>query len=189
MKKRFLCMALAACGGAASEPSGQPVEDLELLAFVDDDGDGLSFDDAPRAVRLSDYFARSRPGTRLIVLNAAAGWCSPCQAEAAALSEFAATYEPAGVVVLTAVIQDHDGAAATSEFARLWAETFSLSVPVLVDEDFATAAYFDLSAMPANLFIDAETETVLRVAVGADSGDDPMREYRDLVDHYLEEEL
>lgn len=184
---RYSILAIVACAacGSTPEPEGDPVADFEMLAYVDDNGNGLSHDDAPRTIHLKDYFAAQRPGTRIVMLNAAAGWCAPCMAEASALGEFAAAYEARGVVVLTAVIQDQNGAASTAEFARLWAETFALPVPTLVDVDFVTEPYFDLSTMPANLFIDAETERTLEVAVGAMAGDDPMREYRELLDYYL----
>ena len=41
-------------------------------------------------------------------------------------------------------------------FARLWAQTFSLPVPVLIDTQFQTGAYFQASVMPANLFVDRQ---------------------------------
>jgi hypothetical protein len=105
--------------------------------------------------------------------------------EAGALADFAATYEPRGVAILTAVFQDQNGDPAGADFVRLWAETFDLPVPVLIDTAFQTGRYFDAGAMPANLFVDAGTREILVVSTGADTGADPMQEYRDLLDHYL----
>lgn len=179
---------LAACGGGGGTgmPAGITVEDLELSAFLDSNNDGLCANDAPQTIRLSGWFAENRPGSRIIVLNAAAGWCGPCMQEAAAMNDFAAAYAPRGVTVMTAVFQNNRGEPADLEFTRLWAETFSLSIPTLADSSFATSKYFDVNTMPANLFVDAETKEILTIATGAEPGGDPMKEYRELLDHYLE---
>jgi thiol-disulfide isomerase/thioredoxin len=189
MKNRALTVAMAAaatilgigCGGGDDTPTRQTIQDMEFLAFLDADTAG-----DPRPIRLSDYFAENRPGTRILMINVAAGWCAPCMREAAALPEFAAAYEPRGVAILTAVCQDQNGDPADAEFVRLWAESFALPLPVLIDEGFQTGAYFDVNTMPANIFVDAETREILTVATGAETGDDPMREYRELLDYYLQ---
>jgi len=131
------------------------------------------------------WLAENRPGTKVIMLNAAAGWCSPCKREAAALADFAADYQAAGVVVLTAIFQDQEGRPADEDFARTWAHTFGLGTPVLIDATFATGRWFDVGTMPANMFVDARTGEILEIATGAETDADPMKVYRDLLDHYL----
>jgi thiol-disulfide isomerase/thioredoxin len=168
------------CGGGDDPPSGEMIADMEFLAFVD--GDTTE----PRTLLLSDYFAENRPGTRIIMINAAAGWCAPCVREAMALPELAAEYEPRGVAILTAVFQDQNGDPADAEFVRAWIQTCNLTVPVLIDTEFQTSAYFDVNTMPANMFVDAETREILQIATGAETGDDPLREYRELLDYYLQ---
>jgi thiol-disulfide isomerase/thioredoxin len=175
---------LASCAGGG-EPETSTLQDAQLLAFVDDDGDGMAFNDEPRLIRFSDYLARKRPGTKILMLNAAAGWCGPCMHEASKLSELAAAYLPRGVAILTAVFQKPDATPADLSFTRSWAETFRLPIPTLADSMFVTRRYFDATALPANLFVDAVTEEVLTVATGARPGDDPMKEYRELLDHHL----
>lgn len=175
-------VAVATGCGATSEPSDlDTLDDMEFLAFV-----APAPDDAPRTIRLSDYYAENRPGTRIIMINAAAGWCVPCMREAAAMSEFAAAYEPRGVAVLTAVFQDQNGDPADAAFVRAWVESFELTVPALIDSTFQMSAYFDVNTMPANMFVDAETLEILQIATGAETGDDPLREYRELLDYYLQ---
>lgn len=166
--------------------SGAVLVDMELPALVDANGNGLSHDDAVTTARLSDYLAARRPGTRVLMVNAAAGWCEPCQREAAALPAFQAEYGPRGVAIVTAVFQNPSGAPCDEAFARLWAQTFSLPVPVLIDTQFQTGAYFQASVMPANLFVDAETGEILLSATGAEPGADPLRAYRDFLDAHLE---
>lgn len=173
-------LALPGCGGSDDPPARDTIPDLEFLAFLD--GETA----APVTVRLSEFFAENRPGARIIMINAAAGWCVPCMREAAALGELAAEYEPRGVVILTAVFQDQNGDPADTEFARTWCDSFQLSVPVLIDTEFQTSAYFAADTMPANMFVDAETREILQIATGAETGADPLREYRELLDYYLQ---
>ena len=103
----------------------------------------------------------------------------------AALPAFQAEYGPRGVAILTAVFQDPAGAPCDEAFARLWAQTFSLPFPVLIDTQFQTGAYFQANVMPANLFVDAETGEILLTATGAEPGADPLRAYRDFLDSHL----
>lgn len=171
----------AACGGADDGGAGEQVTDMEFSAFVGGDTAG-----EPEVVHLADWFADRAPGTRIIMLNAAAGWCVPCMREAEAMPAFAAEYQPRGVAILTAVFQDQNGDPADAEFVKTWVDAFQLEVPALIDSEFQTSAWFDVNTLPANLFADAETREILTIAHGAEAGDDPMQEYRALLDHYLE---
>lgn len=173
----------AACGPGEEAP--QVLVDMEFSAFVDVDGDGLSHNDSPSTISLGDYLAENRAGTTVIMLNAAAGWCDPCQREAAGLPELQASYASRGLVVLTAVFQDQHGDPADETFTRVWAETFALTFPVLIDTEFQTDTYFDDNVMPANMFVDAETSEILLVATGAEPGADPLREYREFLDAHF----
>lgn len=175
--------AMAGCGGGG-EPR-ELVVDMQFTALVDRDGDGLSHNDPTSAISLSDYFAENRPGTRAVMINAAAGWCDPCAREAGALPGFVAEYEDRGLVVLSAVFEDQNGDPCDEAFARLWAETFSLPNPVIIDTEFQTGIYFDAMTMPANMVIDAETREIVLIATGADVGVDPLREYREFLDAFL----
>ncbi|HET6479328.1 MAG TPA: hypothetical protein VFG35_04685, partial [Actinoplanes sp.] len=117
----MLSVATPGCGGDEPPPSREMISDMEFLAFVDADTT------APRTIHLSDYFAENRPGTKIIMINAAAGWCVPCMREAAAMPDLAAEYEPRGVAILTAVFQDQNGDPADEEFVRAWCQSFGLA--------------------------------------------------------------
>ena len=191
----FTALASAACGGGNGDgdgdgtpgdddggQAGETIDDLEFTAFLDGDTAG-----EPVAVRLSDYTAAERPGARVIMINAAAGWCAPCMREAEAMPEFAAEYEPRGVVILVAVFEDQNGDPADPAFVKAWVDTFELTVPVLIDTSFQMGQYVDVDVMPVNIFVDAETREILEIAQGAETGDDPLQEYRELLDFYLSE--
>lgn len=182
----LVLLAIASGCGEGNEGTGMRVlEDASFLAFTDDNGNGQASDDPPRTVHFSDYFSSSHPGTRILMLNAAAGWCGPCMHEAARLSAFAEEYAPQGVTVVTAVFQNGDGDPADAAFAKLWAQTFQLAVPTLVDSAFVTGRYFDVNALPANMFVDATSGRILQVATGATPGDDPLVEFRHWLDDHL----
>jgi thiol-disulfide isomerase/thioredoxin len=184
----FTALWSAACGGDGDGTqgddgqAGETIDDMEFSAFLDGDTAG-----EPVAVRLSDYTAAERPGARVIMINAAAGWCAPCMREAEAMPELAAEYEPRGVVILVAVFEDQNGDPADPAFVKEWVDTFELAVPVLIDTSFQMGKYVDVNVMPVNIFVDAATLEILEVAQGAETGDDPLQEYRELLDFYLSE--
>lgn len=181
-----LALAAAACGGGGSgAPQGPKLEDAEFRAFVDRDGDGLSFNDGPSQTRFSEWLAGSKPGTKILMINAAAGWCNPCMLEAQVMNAFAADYKDRGVIVVTTVFQNGRGDPADDEFTRLWAESFALSIPTFIDSAFTMDHYLDANTMPSNMFVDAVTSEILGIQVGASAGDDPMKDYRELLDQYL----
>ncbi|HTE49870.1 MAG TPA: TlpA disulfide reductase family protein [Kofleriaceae bacterium] len=174
---------VAGCGGSGGQPPETEIlEDMEFPAFLGGETGG-----DPVSVHLGDYSAESMPGTRILMISTAAGWCAPCMREAEAMSEFAAAYEPRGVAILTGVFQDQNGNPASADFVKAWVDNFSLSVPALIDESFQLSKYVDVSVMPTNIFVDAETLEILEIATGARTGDDPMQEYRELLDFYLAE--
>jgi thiol-disulfide isomerase/thioredoxin len=188
----LMAMAAAACSGDGDSggdgdgdgsdggQGAETIDDLEFLAFLDGDTGA-----EPVPVSLSDYAAEERPGTRVIMINAAAGWCAPCMREAEAMPQFAAEYEPRGVAILVAVFEDQNGDPADPDFVKAWVDTFELSVPALIDSSFQMGEYVDVNVMPVNVFVDAETLSILEIAQGAETGDDPMQEYRELLDFYL----
>jgi len=154
---------------------------MTFPAFLDGDTAG-----EPVTVHFSDYFAENLSGTRIIVINAAAGWCVPCMREAEAMGEFAATYEPQGVAILTVIFQDQATDPADADFVKAWVDSFELTIPALLDAGFQTSVYFDATALPSTMFVDAETHEILETTTGAATGDDPMQDYRELLDYYLE---
>src|SRR5687768_4775932 len=176
-----LLASIAGCGGDGGDVERRIIEDVTWVALVDGDDPGaLSHDDEPQTVRLSDFSAAGRPDTELILIVVAAGWCVPCQGEASALGDFAADYPE--VAVLTTLFEDDQSNPADVEFARAWAETFSLTIPTIVDASFELGRYIDVNSMPTSILVDAHSMEILAVTIGADSGADPLASHRSLVD-------
>ena len=105
--------------------------------------------------------------------------------EASNMAAFASTYVPQGVAILTAVFQKPDAIRADPAFTKTWAETFQLAIPTISDSMFVTKRYFDVNSLPVERVCRRVTMDILTVATGAQPGDDPMKPYRDLLDHYL----
>jgi thiol-disulfide isomerase/thioredoxin len=174
-------LAAGGCGGGGDDDKEQ-LQDLAFPAFLDGDTAG-----EPVTAHFSDYFAENLSGTRIVMVNASAGWCVPCMREAEAMGAFAATYEPQGVAILTVIFQDQNADPADAEFVKAWVDNFELTIPALIDADFQTSIYFDATALPSTMFVDAETHEILETTTGAATGDDPMQDYRELLDYYLEQ--
>lgn len=112
---------------------------------------------------------------RFTVVTAAAGWCVPCQMEAAQTEELLnEAYGPQGVRVIVAYIQDEGRNAPTGEDCQGWKDTYGLSNPVLYDPAQMTNIYFPASALPSNLIFDSNGVIVHR-EYGVSAGLETMR--------------
>lgn len=155
------------------------IENLSWVGFVDDDGDGNPFNQEPRIFYLAEYYAENDPDAKVIMVNAAAGWCGPCQQEAYSSGDLMATYYPKGARFVSAVFEDSSGNPATRDFVKTWGQTFQAKWPLMVDATFLLGKYFDQNAMPMNMFVDARTMKILTIYSGYDD-----QFQRNLLDYY-----
>lgn len=142
---------------------GQPIENA---VFVGRKG-GL---DTPREnVALADFHALRASGKKLLVLNVAAFWCSPCKEEA---KEFQASmvpeYEPKGVAFLSVILQNSSRQPTKDDDIDTWIRTFKLTFPTVRDPEGYVARFFDPNTMPLNMVIDLETMKLELKVIGAD---------------------
>lgn len=100
---------------------------------------------------------------RFTLVTAAAGWCVPCQIEAAETEEYInAVYGPQGVRVVVVYIQDEGYNTPDASDCANWKSTYGLSNPVLYDAAQVTNAYFPAGALPSNLIVDSKGVIVHR---------------------------
>jgi thiol-disulfide isomerase/thioredoxin len=93
---------------------------------------------------------------RFTVVSMAAGWCHPCQQEAALMEEnLVQAYGDQGVRVAVALIQDPEYNAPDSTFCQQWVDTYGLTNPVMMDADQVTNIYFPMGALPATVIVDS----------------------------------
>lgn len=160
-------------GGAFLYPPGpygaavdDVIENLQWLGFVDDDKDKNPFDQEPRIFQLAEYFAQNDPTAKVIMINAAAGWCGPCQAEAYSSGELIDNYQAKGARFVSALFEDGNYDPVTREYTKSWGETFSARWPLMVDATFLLGKYFPETSMPMNMFVDAKTMKIITIYNG-----------------------
>ena len=79
---------------------------------------------------------------RPVLLSFGAGWCPPCQQEAADIQALYTELSPSGLVVLMGMFEDYSGAAASPSFMDTWAATYGITFPVLADPSMEMATYY-----------------------------------------------
>ena len=90
-------------GRAVTLREGDTIEDLTWTGYVDDNGNGNPFDDAPREISLEEFFHGHDPDAKILLINASAGWCGSCADEAPLLRSMHNDYYDKGGRVITAL--------------------------------------------------------------------------------------
>ncbi len=170
--------------GPYGEGPGDVIRDLQWVSFVDgDDADLDPLNDPVRLLSLSEYYRGNDPDAKVIMINSAAGWCGPCMQEASELSAVAADYEPLGARFVSCIFEDANGDPADEEFVRYWANQFNLTIPAAIDTTFLVGPYFDINAMPMNMFVDANNMEIITITTGTD-GTGNLQAFRDILEYY-----
>ena len=139
--------------GYPAGPFGYNVGDtMKNFTMKDCDGNDIS---------LKDYF----PNAKAVFINQSAGWCSVCRSEVTRMETMYQDYKEEGLVILQPMYQNDSGAAANAAFCKSWRDQYSLTFPVLVDDqnyfgpyhpNFATGQM----ATPLNMILDANMRIV-----------------------------
>jgi len=142
---------------------GQTVENASFV------GHKAGLDSPRETFDLASFHAMRASGTKYLVLNVAAFWCSPCKEEA---KEFQASmvpeYSKKGVAFLSVVLQDSARRPTTDNDIDTWIRAFKATFPVARDPDGYVARFFDPSTMPLNMVIDLATMKIEQKVIGAD---------------------
>lgn len=107
----------------------------------------------------------------VVLLDFSAGWCGPCQAQAATAEDLFEELRDDGFVIVHAMADDWTGGAADTDFLNEWAEEFGLTFPVLGQgeiDQMMSAAYSDglyTGSIPFMVLLDREM-VVREVYVG-----------------------
>jgi hypothetical protein len=109
------------------------------------------------------YDPDGQKGIELLMISAVAVWCSVCQAEYLEFrdSGLYATYRPRGLEMLGVLFEDADAAPATYTDLQNWTRVFEVDFPFVIDPALKTGVFFDRSATPMNMVVDAKTMQVL----------------------------
>ncbi|MBI2840701.1 MAG: TlpA family protein disulfide reductase [Acidobacteria bacterium] len=105
-------------------------------------------DQSGHPVSLRDYAGK------VILLHLSAMWCRPCQSEAEDAEELQRRYKDRGFVILGVLIEDYAGDPPDQTDQLAWANSYSLTFPVLASGDsIAWNLYDDEGYIPLNVII------------------------------------
>jgi hypothetical protein len=118
------------------------LENIDLAHFYDPDGS---------------------KGVELLMVSAVAVWCSVCQVEYAELRDNATyeTYQSRGLEMLGVLFEDADAGPARYSDLVTWSRVFEVNFPFVIDPGFKIGAFFDRSATPMNMVVDAKTMEII----------------------------
>ncbi|MBK7400583.1 MAG: TlpA family protein disulfide reductase [Myxococcales bacterium] len=106
---------------------------------------------------------------QLLVLNVAAGWCSPCKEEAKEIQNTIAPKYAGKVAFVSIMLEDSARNPATVDNVDNWIKAYSItSYAVARDPDRWVAKFFDPNNMPLNVVVDLSTMKILSKVIGAD---------------------
>jgi hypothetical protein len=151
---------------------GAVIDNLEFLGWRDPVG--ANYDpNALETLRLGDYYDPAGSQTELIVLNAAAVWCTVCQAEMRDMNKNGTydAYRQRKVQVFGTLFEDSAGNPAKPSDLVLWGSSAvrQIAFPLVLDPALKMGIYFTSDATPLNLVIDARTMKIIDVMMGYDS--------------------
>jgi AhpC/TSA family len=154
--------------GPYGEVQGATIQNLRFAGWA-----------APKAVNydttavellsLSDFYdPDGSKNIELLIISAVATWCGVCQTEYQDMQEAAlyAGLRPRGVQMLGILFEDAEALPAAYADMNIWAEHFDVEFPFVLDPGFKTGVYFDRSATPMNMVVDAKTMQILLVMTG-----------------------
>jgi hypothetical protein len=149
---------------------GSIIENIELFGWKDPAA--AQFDVVSGAsVHLGDFYNPDSPageGTEFIMLNAVAAWCGVCRTEYQHLEDDQtyAQLAPRGLEMVGVLFEDNNGDPSTYTDLTNWSRSYSVGFPFVNDPGFKTGIYFDKSATPMNMIIDARTMQIVLVMTG-----------------------
>lgn len=149
---------------------GATIENLQLYGWRNPVAAGFELE-AAGAVRLGDFYnpdgARGE-GVEYIMINAVAAWCGVCRTEYQDMrtKQTYSTLAPRGLEMVGVLFEDNNGDPSTFQDMINWAKAYSVGFPFVNDPGFETGVYFDKSATPMNMLIDARTMEIVLLMTG-----------------------
>jgi thiol-disulfide isomerase/thioredoxin len=97
---------------------------------------------------------------KLILIDGAARWCTPCNRDQPTMKQLHDTYGPQGVVFMEVLVEGGYGVAATDDDINRWTLQYGLSGIVAIDPSFELAKYAEVTAFPVYMVVRSSTMRV-----------------------------
>ena len=154
--------------GPYGNGEGDVIENLGWMGYIDSDidSDDDPFNEPARMILLEEFFIGQDAHAKVIMINSSAGWCGSCQEEASQLPSLRDQYFAGGARFITAMFEDSSGSPASVGYAKSWGEFFDLDFPTVADPQDDLGPFYQESSVPMNMFIDAETMTIIDIHHG-----------------------
>lgn len=116
----------------------------------------------------SFYDPGGTKGVELLLVSAVAVWCSVCQVEYLELRDDAIydSFKDRGLEMLGVLFEDADALPARYDDLVTWTRVFEVNFPFVLDPGFKMGAFFDRSATPMNMLVDARTMQIMVALTG-----------------------
>ncbi|HEX8951905.1 MAG TPA: redoxin family protein [Polyangia bacterium] len=117
-----------------------------------------------------------RKNAKLILIDGAARWCTPCNRDQPTMRNIEATYAAKGVTTMEILVEGGYGIAATDNDINRWAQQYQLAGIIAIDPSYELAKYADVTAFPVYMVVRASTMRVdyMQVASLAASPIEPV---------------
>jgi hypothetical protein len=152
---------------------GAVISNRKWMGYMDTDADADKdpFNEPAHMISLADFYRGNHPDSHLLLMIQSAGWCGPCQEEAAHLPEVSAPWLTKHIRFMTAMWQNPDGSPGSTDYAREWGTMFHQNTPVVADPDDLAGGEFGGDGIPFFILIDTKTMTIVDFPWGSDLGD------------------
>ncbi|HXU69688.1 MAG TPA: redoxin family protein [Polyangia bacterium] len=111
--------------------------------------------------------ATVRQNAKLILIDGAARWCTPCNRDQPNMRQIEQDYASKGVVTMEVLVEGGYGVAATDDDINRWANQYQLSGIIAIDPGYALAKYADVTAFPVYMVVRASNMRVDYMQVDA----------------------
>lgn len=99
-----------------------------------------------------------RKTSKLILIDGAARWCTPCNEDQPAMRAIEASYADKGVTTMEVLVEGGAiGVTATSDDINRWAAQYQLAGIVAIDPAFELAKYADVTTFPVYIVVRSST--------------------------------
>jgi hypothetical protein len=142
--------------------AGTTISDLNFIGKQSDSA--VDYSTLPmQALTLGDL----RKDKKLIVIEGAARWCTPCNRDQPAMKALHDQYTPQGVAIMEVLVEGGIGVPSTEDDINRWTKQYSLAGAVAIDPEYSISKYADVSAFPVYLVVRASTMKIEYMQVEA----------------------